>query len=192
MKKILVGFFVCFTVCGLGIAHASTIDSGAPFAGNSWDQAWYENGVSNSGPVESITQIQMEWISGSQFDTSGKPGILDFSSGSNWSQTLDTGTTLVADGNPFSGNLYFTTAFQDPQQGTSFYYQGYGVNNGVMTLVDSEIITWSATTGWVVTEVSYNGGLLDPPKSVPEPSCLLLLGGGLVGLAVFTKRSRKA
>jgi hypothetical protein len=202
MRKILVGFFVCFALFGLATAHAGTIDSGAPYPGNSTDQNWYENGVSNTptglGPVENITQIQMEIISGPDFDVSPSAGILNFSGGSNWRQTYEDayGSILVADGNAFPNDLYFTTAFQTaypnaPLPPVSFYYQGYGVNNGVMTLVDSEIITWNGSS-WSYTLSSYTPGLLDPPSSaVPEPSCLLLLGGGLVGLAIFSRRFRK-
>jgi hypothetical protein len=205
MKKILVGFFVCFALFGLGTAHAGTIDSGTPYPGNSTDQNWYENGISNSGantgPVEAITQIQME-VTGAQFDTSPNAGILNFtgtSTASSWSQTVDTGTILVADGNAFNPNdLYFTTALQGTYIpiGTTIMYQGYDVINGVGTLVDSCELVWNGT--WIITNVSYTPGLLDPPApavvtgAVPEPSCLLLLGGGLVGLAVISKRFRKA
>lgn len=187
MKKILVGFFVCFALFGLGTAHAGSIDSGTPFPGDSTDQRWYENGVGNNGLLQNITQIQMEITKGSLFDVSPNAGILNFSGGSNWSQTLDTGTILVADGNAFNPNdLYFTTAFQTLSKGETFLYQGY---DGT-TLVDSESLTWNGSS-WVITEVTYNGPLLDPATAVPEPSCLLLLGGGLVALAVFNKRFRK-
>jgi hypothetical protein len=185
MKRILGGFFVCFALFGLGTAHATTSDVGTPFAGNSWDQAWYENGVGNNNQTQPITQIQMEWVSGSQFDGS-TPGIFAFSN-TTWSQTFDNGTRLIADGNSFyPQNLYFTTAFQDPEVNTTFYYQGYNGN----ILVDSCEVTWNGTS-WTVTNVSYTPGFLDPAPT-PEPSTLLLVGPGLVGLAASRKRSRKA
>ncbi|MGO9688983.1 MAG: PEP-CTERM sorting domain-containing protein [Syntrophobacteraceae bacterium] len=195
MKKLLVGFFVCFALFGLGTAHASTIDSGSPFPGDSIDQYWYENGVGNGGGnPQNITQIQMEVVSGSYFDVSPKTGIFGFSgssAASSWSQGLDTGIDLVAYGPSFNpSDLYFTTAFQTLTAGETFLYQGY---NGT-TLVDSEELTWNGSS-WTITEVSYSGPELDPPETVtsavPEPSCLLLLGGGLVGLAIFSRRFRK-
>lgn len=202
MKKILVGFFVCFALFGLGTAHAGTIDSGSPYDGNSKDQDWYENGVSNygttTGGVKAITQIQMEVQSGSVFDLSPSSGIFGFSGGSNWSQTYENanGSVIVADGSAFNPNdLYFTTAFQGNSiiYGTTVMYQGYDVVNGVATLVDSCELYWNGSS-WTITNVTYTPGLLDPPQvtgAVPEPSCLFFLGSGLVGVAVFSKRFRK-
>jgi len=75
----------------------------------------------------------------------------------------------------------------DPQNGTSYFILDYGSETGTFTISDPFFN--NGTQEWVIT--SYSGGDGDDivltaeaadPTATPEPSTILLLGAGLLGM----------
>lgn len=164
-----------------GIA-ASTTSAGAGVAGD-WSQEWVENGV---GPFDTILVFSI------QGDGLATPGLADVD-GAGWTETDLTPTGYAAE---LTGTavtqLYFDTNFVDP--GANDVFDFFALFDG--NVVDSATIDNFGVGG----SLGYGLYVEDTTPSLtkdlsgvtPEPSSLLLLGTGLLGLAFLAFRKAKA
>jgi PEP-CTERM motif len=93
-------------------------------------------------------------------------------------------------------NIQLADGF-DPRNGASFFILDYGSETGTFTISDPFFN--NGTQEWVIT--SYAGGDGDDivltaeaavPVATPEPSTILLLGAGLLGMFGYAKKKTTA
>ena len=172
LVKLLILLTLGAVICLPGMAYADYV------------QSWTENGI-----YQGVTQT---WDKEEIFlKTPGNwtgTGLSGFSA-AGWSPLLQliNPQYALATGplyNPtVSGNFTYTTSSTDL---TNTYIWDMFLWNGA-TLVGVQRSTWTSAAGWVYTDLTAN-----PPfenrSPVPLPPTPLLLGSGLVGLALLRRR----
>jgi hypothetical protein len=161
-------------------------------------QTWSENG--QYGP----TNAHQTWDKAEAFLVSGgtwtKPGLTIAVTG--WTAALINHTYARATGPTFNsslqGNFSFTTYATD-RTGTTPFVFDWILWNGT-TIVGFDRLTWTpaAGGGWTLTESSpfpaqYTElSSLESRIHAPLPPTLLLLGSGLLGLALLCPRNNRS
>lgn len=120
-------------------------------------------------------------------DGNSNPGMPGNIYGIKWDSSMNGTTdtwTLVTDREPMWGDFYS----KDGKDNGSFvlaYNTGFGKDTGALIGNGN---AFDATTGWAWALVPDSEGGAPPQEQVPEPGTILLLGGGLLGLAFFCRR----
>lgn len=177
------------------------------FTDGSWNGAQGQNsftthasGIDLFAAPSPTAKITVNYIGGPSGDNSGMDGL-----GINDDEITQGGTeqlNLVFSAPVTLNSIYITDLFKDGPGGASevglyslnggtfMSFSSVGAFNGALTLNVfqsgiSSITFKSSTDGWSDFSVK---GLTYNAQSVPEPSTLLLLGVGVVGLAVWQRR----
>lgn len=171
-----------------GIGVSTVFTTGAGIAGD-WSQEWNESGVGNFDTILVFSK---------QGDGLASPGLTDNSGGWTEYDWSPSGYAAELTG-PATTNNTFTTNFNDP--GTNDVFDFFALSGGAHgTVVDSATIDnfgigaqiGSGAGGNYYLEETSPTLSSDMSGVTPEPSSLLLLGTGFLGLAVVLFRKAKS
>ncbi len=180
MKKVIMMMFVlAFVVitllCIPLFVSASPVPVGDPILDNSWYQAFNESGVGNFDMMEVFMMS-----SGDAFES---PGFANFTNAS-WNVDLFSPAYVEATGNPLNNltfNIWFEGSTSNPLTFDFLAWEGD-------VLKEWATATWTGS-GWsIVANSTANYDLSTHNRAVPEPSTLMLLGAGLVGIGIFRRK----
>ena len=169
MRKLCVLVIIVCTLFSPVSSTAMPVAVGDTLEGNSWGQAFVENGVGTFDKMEIL------WLANSDFET---PAFKNFSSAA-WTNLNLSSLYAIASG-PDISELYFDIWFNGETQAASFLFRSS--HEGVV--IDFAQATKAVGGGWVFItpttawDTAYSAVM-------PEPGTMLLLGFGLIGLAGF-------
>ena len=172
-------FAAIFTLAIISIpnfASATLISIGDPFNSNSWNQQFNESGVGNFNFMEAF-MISAD----GDFEADG---FVSFSS-SEWTGKLVSNDYITALSVTAATSLNFYIKFAGDQSNPLTFdflawYDG--------TFLEAARASWNGG-GWAIVGITYNPA--NYTRSVPEPTTLLLIGAGLIGLAVARRKFKK-
>ena len=156
------------------LSTAIPLPIGDPIPGNSWAQAFIENGV---GPFDKMEAFM---ISGGPFEANG---FESFSAGG-WNGLLINPNYILATGPAVTDNTFNIQFFGS--SGTPLTFDFFAYNDSI--LLDRAHAVWNGG-GWAITPLSKDPN--DPNYDrtpVPEPGILILLGIAMVSVAAARRK----
>lgn len=174
MKKVLMFLVICgFVMTMSASAFAMVLPVGAPFSIGSWSQQFNESGVG------SFNQIAVWSLSGDIFEA---PAFTAFSA-SGWTSYDPSASNAFAFG-PDNSNLNFNINFVGTSATPlSFLFMA----SQDLTAKEWAFASWN--NGWTIRAATGEEiGNKGPTTPVPEPTTILLLGMGALGLFGLKKR----
>jgi hypothetical protein len=167
------------------------------FAGSSWALT-IDGGTTEVGGVDLLIDTETIAVPSAENELAWVQSILGDVTinitydviAAEWAETDLAGTfALELQGTPEYFFLKLGTGGLDPNQPTHFLYQNLAeLKYAVVAL--AELNVFDATRGFDIGRVSHVGEIGTAP--VPEPGTILLLGGGLLGLALYSRKRMKS
>jgi len=193
-KRRLLAFVLAVT-CLPALANrvfATPVLTGVGSAPGDWTPAYFYEGAPLIGPASgpgTFDAVQIEWVSGSQFQVPAMTGLTP-----GWSELYASPTIALATGSEVSA-LNLTVNFEGSTPIPTVYdFQAY-YNGGC---VDDWRMFVDSSGNW--SYVSWSkGNFLDPPPPelrlvngvpVPEPVSMIFFGTGLVAVGGYVARRR--
>ncbi len=150
-------------------------------------QNWVENGLYGTPAVYQTWDKAEAFLLTPALTWTGTG--LTIGSGTGWTASLiNPQYALATTSTPYvsatQGNFYFTTSSADIAGTFSFdWVLSYGG-----TIVGVDRLTWTSTGGWTYTEYAPGAAPPENRAHAPLPPSVLLLGSGLVGVFLLSRR----
>jgi hypothetical protein len=189
---------------GSGIYHIDTVRIWTIASDTSGLSLWAGSDISNGGIFTTYTATQVYYTDGTGYQGSSGNFSSIYQLDFEINEDVAAGTYYFFLDGPwtaYSGGGYvnpFLHASNDalsgsPQEGADDTFQWLHIKNGNIVGVESWLSTGGGTTGWGRGWDKNSDGNIQVFGSapVPEPSTILLLGFGLVGLAGAARKKMK-
>jgi hypothetical protein len=185
--SLLAAGVMVLTLCGTAGATLEAV--GDSYEGNSWGQAFNENG-NYLGVHYNFTKLEVIMNPAATGNPQGKfdsPGMNGFSTGG-WVGTMSGPAHVISTG-PATGNMNWNFIFGDPSS-TPFVVSYFAtlVDNQGRERVYETHLTWSP--GWSFPEMGWQLGSPADPDPIPEPLTMLAVFGGVCGLGGYLRKRR--
>jgi len=180
----------CQLVMTLALGSLLCVPGMANADWTSVDQGWYDNYPFTGNPAVPVNELDFYIVTGSAtFDTStplasyGSPGF------SGWTVTSHSPIYVVATNPSAPTSATWEYIFSGSSPVANYILVWYGYYNGQFQMEEADEVTNGQVLG-LSQGGYYYYNYSPPPAYTPLPPSALLLGSGIVGLAILGRRKK--